>query len=118
MYRNLNKYQIKTYEEQTKKDLLHQLDWMQGRLNKANLNDDIGGCYIIEVYKNKIPVQTLKFDWETNPHGAKFSEVKELANTLMKAYQDYSSLIETKIVLLDDWDELTEEQRDLLNITN
>lgn len=109
MYRNLNKYQIKTYEEQTKKDLLHQLDWMQGRLNKANLNDDIGGCYIIEVYKNKIPVQILKFDWDTNPHGAKFSEVKELSNTLMRAYQDYSSLIETKIVLLDDWDESPEE---------
>ena len=105
MYRNLNKYQIKTYEQQTKKDLLHQLDWMQGRLNKASLNDDIGGCYMIEVYKNKIPVQTLKFDWDTNPHGTKFSEVKELADTLMRAYQDHNSLIETKIVLLDDWDE-------------
>jgi len=105
MYRNLNKYQIKTYKKQTKKELLEQLDCMQGRLHKANLNDTIGGCYTIEVYKNKIPVQTLKFDWDTNPHGAKFSEVKELANTLMRAYQDHSSLIETKIVLFDDWDE-------------
>ena len=115
MYRNLNKYQIKTFEEQTKKDLLHQLDWMQGRLNKANLNDDIGACYIIEVYKNKIPMQTLKFDWDDNPHGVKFSQVKELANTLMKAYQNHSSLVETKIILLDDWDELTTEQRNLLD---
>ena len=117
MYRNLNKYQIKTYKKQTKKELLEQLDWMQGRLHKANLNDSIGGCYVIEVYKNKIPVQTLKFDWDINPDGAKFSDVRELSILLMKAYQDYNSLIETKIVLLDDWDELTEEQRNLLNIT-
>ena len=109
MYRNLNKYQIKTFEEQTKKDLLHQLDWMQGRLNKANLNDNIGGCYIIEVYKNKIPVQTLKFDWDTNPDGTKFSDVKELADTLMKAYQNHNSLVETKIIIFDDWDELPTE---------
>ena len=117
MYKNLNDYQIKYYSKQTKKELLQQLDWMQGRLNKANLNDDIGGCYIIEVYKNKIPVQTLtnEFDLDKNPHGAKFSEVKELASTLMRAYQDYSSLVETKIILLDDWDELTAEQRNLLD---
>ena len=117
MYKNLNDYQIKNYSKQTKKELIQQLDWMQGSLNKANYKDDIGGCYIIEVYKNKIPVQTLKFDWDTNPHGAKFSEVKELASTLMRAYQDYDSLVETKVILLDDWDELPTEQRNLLNVT-
>ena len=118
MYKNLNDYQIKNYSKQTKKELIQQLDWMQGSLNKANYKDDIGGCYIIEVYKNKIPVQTLKFDWETNPHGAKFSEVKELADTLMRAYQDYSSLVETKIILLDDWDELTADERKILDAIN
>jgi len=117
MYKNLNDYQIMNYSRLTKKELMQQLDWMQGSINKSNYKDDIGGCYIIEVYKNKIPVQTLKFDWDTNPHGAKFSEVKELAITLMRAYQDYSSLIETKIILLDDWDELPIEQRNLLNTT-
>ena len=118
MYKNLNDYQIKNYSKQTKKELIQLLDWMQGSLNKANYKDDIGGCYIIEVYKNKIPVQTLKFDWDTNPHGAKFSEVKELASTLMRAYQDYDSLVETKVILLDDWNELPVEHRNLLDTTN
>jgi len=117
MYKNLNDYQIENYKKQTKKELLQQLDWMQGSLNKANLNDSIGGCYSIEVYKNKIPVQTLKFDWDVNPHGANFSDVKELANSLMRAYQDYDSLVETKVILLDDWDELPVQQRNLLNVT-
>ena len=117
MYKNLNDYQIENYKKQTKKELLQQLDWMQGSLNKANLNDSISGCYSIEVYKNKIPVQTLKFDWDVNPHGANFSDVKELANSLMRAYQDYDSLVETKVILLDDWDELPVQQRNLLNAT-
>ena len=115
MYKNLNDYQIMNYSRLTKKELMQQLDWMQGSLNKANYKDDIGGCYIIEVYKNKIPVQTLKFDWDTNPHGAKFSEVKELADTLMRAYQDYNSLIETRIILLEDWDELPAGQKEILD---
>ena len=45
MYKNLNDYQIKNYKKQTKKELLQQLDWMQGSLNKANLNDDFLNNY-------------------------------------------------------------------------
>ena len=115
--KNLTEYQIKNYKKQTKKELIQSLDWMQGRLNKANLKDDISGCYIIEVYKNKIPVQTISMDWDDNPHGAKFSEIQQLANSLMRAYQDYDSLIETKIILLEEWDELPAQQRNLLNAT-
>ena len=44
--------------------------------------------------------------WKDNPHGARFNEVKDLASTLMTAYQDYESLIETEIIIKDDWDEL------------
>ena len=114
---NLTEHQIKSYKKQSKKELIQSLNWMQGRLNKANLKDDISGCYIIEVYKNKIPVQTISMDWDDNPHGAKFSEIQQLANSLMNAYQDYDSLIETKIILLEEWDELPEQQRNLLNVT-
>jgi hypothetical protein len=115
--KNLTDYQIKNYKKQTKKELIQSLDWVQGRLNKANLKDDISGCYIIEVYKNKIPVQTISMGWNENPHGARFSEIQQLANCLMSAYQDYDSLIETKIILLEEWDELPAEQRNLLNTT-
>ena len=115
--KNLTEYQIKNYKKQTKKELIQSLDWMQGRLNKANLKDDISGCYIIEVYKNKIPVQTISMGWDENPNGARFSDIQQLANSLLRAYQDYDSLIETKIILLEEWDELPAQQRNLLNVT-
>ena len=114
---NLTEYQIKSYKKQSKKELIQSLNWMQGCLNKANLKDDISGCYIIEVYKNKIPVQTISMGWDENPHGAKFSEIQELTTSLMRVYQDYDSLIETKIILLEEWDELPAQQRNLLNAT-
>jgi hypothetical protein len=115
--KNLTEYQIKNYKKQTKKELIQSLDWMQGSLSEAQSKDNIGGQYTIEVYKNKIPVQTISLGWDENPHGAKFSEIQQLASSLMNAYQDYDSLIETKIILLDEWDELPAQQRNLLNVT-
>ena len=115
--KNLTEYQIKNYKKQTKKELIQSLDWMQRSLSEAQNKDSIGGQYTIEVYKNKIPVQTISLGWDENPHGAKFSEIQELTTALMRVYQDYDSLIETKIILLEEWDELPEQQRNLLNAT-
>ena len=115
--KNLTEYQIKNYKKQTKKELIQSLDWMQRSLSEAQNKDSIGGQYTIEVYKNKIPVQTISLGWDENPHGAKFSEIQELTTSLMRVYQDYDSLIETKIILLEEWDELPEQQRNLLNAT-
>ena len=115
--KNLTEYQIKNYKKQTKKELIQSLDYMQKSLSEAQNRDIIGGQYTIEVYKNKIPVQTISMGWDENPHGAKFSEIQELTTALMRVYQDYDSLIETKIILLDEWDELPEQQRNLLNAT-
>ena len=115
--KNLTEYQIKNYKKQTKKELIQSLDWMQRSLSEAQNKDSIGGQYTIEVYKNKIPVQTISLGWDENPHGAKFSEIQELTTSLMRVYQDYDSLIETKIILLEEWDELPVQQRNLLNVT-
>ena len=115
--KNLTEYQIKNYKKQTKKELIQSLDWMQRSLSEAQSKDNIGGQYTIEVYKNKIPLQTISLGWDENPHGAKFSEIQQLANSLMNAYQDYESLIETKVILLEEWDELPAQQRNLLNVT-
>ena len=115
--KNLTDYQIKNYKKQTKKELIQSLDWMQRSLSEAQNKDSIGGQYTIEVYKNKIPVQTISMGWDENPHGAKFSEIQELTTSLMRVYQDYDSLIETKIILLEEWDELPAQQRNLLNVT-
>lgn len=112
--KNLTEYQIKSYKKQTKKELIQSLDYMQRSLSEAQNRDIIGGQYTIEVYKNKIPVQTISMGWDENPHGAKFSDIQQLANSLMNAYQDYDSLIETKIILLEEWDELPAQQRNLL----
>ena len=62
MYKNLNEYQKENYKTKTKKELLQTIDWMQGDINKHRNNDLISGCYTIEVYKNKIPVQNFFSD--------------------------------------------------------
>ena len=50
-------------------------------------------------------VQTINFDEETNPHGLRIDELKNVAQNLEQIYQDYESNIQTTIILKSDWDE-------------
>ena len=65
----------------------------------------MSGNYNIKIFKNKEEVVDLDFGWEDNPHGSKWDEVKDLEHSLMTAYQDYDSLIESEILIKNDWDE-------------
>ena len=65
----------------------------------------MSGEYKIIISKNKKQVQELNFTWEDNPHGCRYDEVKDLEHSLMAAYQDYDSLVESEIIIKNDWDE-------------
>ena len=89
----------------TKTELITKLEDSDKRERKTNYKLDCSGKYSITIYKNKKVIQELKFTWDDNPHGGRWDEIEDLRHSLMIAYQDYESLIESKVTLNDDWDE-------------
>ena len=104
--RNLSEHYLKELKKLSKQELIQRIDWKEGTINRQNNVNEISGVYKINVYKNKSLVHSISMGWKDNPHGARFNDVKDLASSLMTAYQDYESLIETEIIIKDDWDEL------------
>ena len=104
--KHINEHYLKELKKLSKQELIQRIDWKEGTINRQNNVNQISGVYKINVYKNKSLVHSIYMDWDNNPHGARFNEVKDLAISLMTAYQDYESLIETEIIIKDDWDEL------------
>lgn len=96
-YKELNK--------KTKSQLIKKIEDEHIRYRKLGWDLECSGEYQIKIWKNKKLVQDLKFTWDDNPHGANFKDVKELEHALTVAYQDYESLIESQIIINDDWDE-------------
>jgi len=95
----------KLLNKKTKTQLIEKLEDAHVEYKKLGWQLDCSGDYQIKIWKNKKLVQDLKFTWDDNPHGASFKDVKDLEHSLMTAYQDYESLIESQIILNDDWDE-------------
>jgi hypothetical protein len=102
---NLTTYEQEQIKKETKTQIIERLERARAEANKYKWLCEISGRYNIVIYKNKKKVQELKFTWKDNPHGASFEEIKDLEHSLMKSYQDYESLIESEIILFDDWDE-------------
>ena len=95
----------KTLNKKTKSELIIEIEEAHLRYRKLGWELDCSGHYQIKVWKNKKQVQDLEFTWEDNPHGANFKEIKDLEHSLMKSYQDYDSLLESQIIINNDWDE-------------
>ena len=104
--KHINEHYLKELKKLSKQELIQRIDWKEGTIKRQNNVNQISGVYKINVYKNKSLIHSISMDWDNNPHGAIFNEVKGLASSLMTAYQDYESLIETEIIIKDDWDEL------------
>jgi len=96
-YKQLNK--------KTKAELITKLEEKHLEYRKLGWELETSGHYEIKIWKNKKQVQNLEFTWEDNPHGANFKEVKDLEHGLMTAYQDYESIVESQIIINNDWDE-------------
>ena len=104
--KHINEHYLKELKKLSKQELIQRIDWKEGTIKRQNNVNQISGVYKINVYKNKSLVHSISMDWDDNPHGARFNEVKDLASSLITAYQDYESLIETEIIIKDDWNEL------------
>jgi len=102
---NLTTYEQEQIKKETKAQVIERLERSRAEENKYKWLCEISGNYKIIIYKNKKKVQELEFTWDDNPHGASFEEIKNLEKALLHSYQDYESLIESEIILFDDWDE-------------
>lgn len=96
-YKELNK--------KTKAELITTLEKKHIQYRQLGWELETSGHYQIIIWKNKKQVQDLEFTWNDNPHGANFKEIKDLEHSLMSAYQDCESLIESQIIINNDWDE-------------
>ena len=84
------------------KEIIKQKDTNFRRLNWEL--DHYGKATIL-ISKGGAIVQTINFDEETNPHGLRIDELKNVAQNLEQIYQDYESNIESTIILKSEWDE-------------
>lgn len=103
--KHFHKDYYKILEKCTKAELITKLEESNKREREVRWKLDCSGEYEIRIYKDKKAVQVLTFSWEDNPHGSRWDEIQDLRHSLMTAYQDYDSLVESKIIIKDDWDE-------------
>tara|TARA_B100000902_G_C27307505_1_gene916392 strand:- start:2313 stop:2645 length:333 start_codon:yes stop_codon:yes gene_type:complete len=103
--RHFHKDYYKILEKCTKAELITKLEESDKREKSTQWKLECTGEYEIRIYKNKKAVQILTYTWDDNPHGARWDEIDDLRHALMNSYQDYDSLIESKVIFKDDWDE-------------
>jgi len=103
--RHFHEDYYKALEKCTKAELITKLEESDKSQRRIEWKLDMSGEYKIIISKNKKQVQELNFTWDDNPHGCRYDEVKDLEHSLMAAYQDYDSLVESEIIIKNDWDE-------------
>jgi hypothetical protein len=103
--RHFHKSFYEILEKCTKAELITRLENSDKEVRKERWKLDMSGEYQIRILKNKKEVQELNFTWDDNPHGARWDELKDLEHSLMNAYQDYESIVESIVLIKNDWDE-------------
>lgn len=104
-FKYLTEYQLEQMNKETKAQLIQRLDDLEKKYRQLNWEFDHYGKASILISKNGAILQTLNFNEDTNPHGLRIDELKNVANNLEHIYQDYESNIESTIILKSDWDE-------------
>ena len=104
-YEYLTEYQLQQINKETRAELIERLNEAEKRYSRLNWELDHYGKATILISKAGAIVQTINFNEETNPHGLRIDEIKNVAQNLEQIYQDYDSNIETTIILKSEWDE-------------
>ena len=97
--RHFHEDYYKALDKCTKAELITKLEESDKSQRRIEWKLDMSGEYKIIISKNKKQVQELNFTWEDNPHGCRYDEVKDLEHSLMAAYQDKDSLVESEIII-------------------
>ena len=104
-YEYLTEYQLQQINKETKAELIERLNEAEKKYRRLNFEFDHYGKATILISKAGAIVQTINFNEDTNPHGLRIDELKNVAQNLEQIYQDYESNIESTIILKSEWDE-------------
>ena len=104
-FKYLTEYQLEQMNKETKAQLIERLNEAEKKYRRLNWELDYYGKATILISKSGAILQTLNFDEDTNPHGLRIDELKNVANNLEHIYQDYESNIESTLILKSVWDE-------------
>ena len=109
-YQYLTEYEIQQVKKESTEEILNRLNEKEKKYKRLYWDTQHYGKATILIYKNGAQIQSLNFDENHTAEGFMFNELKSLAQSLEHMYQDYESLIETKIILSDQWDERIQEE--------
>ena len=107
-YPYLGSYEIEQIDKETKEQLKQRLNDKEKKYRRLSSEFDHYGKASILISKGGAIIQSLNFNEDSNPHGFRIDELKNVANNLEEIYQDYQSNIQTTIILKSDWDETKE----------
>lgn len=110
-YQYLTEYEIQQIEHfENTQEILNRLNEKEKKYKRLYWDTQHYGKATILIYKNGAQIQSINFDENHTAEGFMFNELKSMAQSLEQMYQDYESIIETKIILSDQWDERRDEE--------
>ncbi len=104
-YTYLTEYEIEQVKKESKEEILDRLNNKEQKYKRLLWENQHYGKASIIIYKNGAQIQSINFDERDTNNGFMFNELKGLAQNLEQMYQDYESIIHTKIILSETWDE-------------
>jgi hypothetical protein len=110
-YTYLTQYEIDQVKKENIEEILDRLNNKEQKYKRLFWETQHYGKVSILIYKNGAQIQSIHFDELHTGNGFMFNEIKGMAQSLEHIYQDYESLIETKIILSDTWDERDEPKK-------
>jgi hypothetical protein len=110
-YTYLTEYEIEQIKKESVDEILDRLNEKERKYKRLFWDTQHYGKATILIYKNGAQIQSINFDENHTENGFMFNELKSLTQSLEHMYQDYESIIQTKIILSDEWDERQEEAK-------
>ena len=109
-YQYLTEYEIQQIKKESIEEILDRLNEKEKKYKRLFWDTQHYGKATILIYKNGAQIQNINFDENHTENGFMFNELKSMTQSIEHMYQDYESLIETKIILSDQWDERRDEE--------
>lgn len=107
-YTYLTEYEIEQIKKESIEEILDRLNSKEQKYKRLFWETQHWGKIRIVVLKNGKQIHSIEFDPMNTANGFMFNDIKGMAQSLEQMYQDYESLIQTRILFLDEWDEREE----------
>mgnify|MGYP001466991879 CR=1 FL=1 len=107
-YNYLTEYEIEQINKSSKDEILERLNEKEKKYKRLFWESQFFGSVKMIISKNGETLQNIELNEMDTENGFLFSDLKSISDEFQRLYQNYDSLIETKIILSDKWDERQE----------